>query len=103
MSAPPETALFHQIVHPQKRAFLLAYVTCFQVKKSARHAKVSHQLHYYWRATDPVYAEAFAVAKQLAIEGLEDEAVRRAREGDHPSDVLLIFLLKAAMPEKYKD
>jgi hypothetical protein len=103
MSALPRTALFREIVHPQKRAFLLAYIECFQVTKAARHAKASHQLHYYWRDTDPVYAAAFEVAKQLAIEGLEDEAVRRARADDHPSDVLLIFLLKGLLPEKYKD
>jgi hypothetical protein len=103
MSVPPKTALFNHIVHPQKRAFLLAYIECFQVTKAARHAGSSHQTHYYWVNHDPVYAQAFEVAKQLAIEGLEEVAVKRARDEDRPSDVLLMFLLKGNLPDKYKD
>jgi hypothetical protein len=103
MSAPPKTSLFQHILHPQKRAFLLAYIECFQVTKAARHAGTSHQHHYYWLDRDPVYAQAFEVAKQLAIEGLEEVAVKRARDEDRPSDVLLMFLLKGNLPDKYKD
>jgi hypothetical protein len=103
MAGPPKTALFNHILHPEKRAFLLAYIECFQVTKAARSAGISHQLHYYWRNSDPVYAAALDVAKQLAIEGLEEVAIKRARDEDRPSDVLLMFLLKGAMPDKYKD
>ena len=56
--------------------------------------------------------------KRIGAEALEDEATRRAAEGvDEPvfhqgaqvgtirkySDTLAIFLLKGAMPEKYRD
>jgi hypothetical protein len=64
---------------------------------------VTRRVHYFWRDRDPVYAAALEVAKQLAIEGLEEEAIRRARDEDRPSDSLMIFLLKGALPDKYKD
>lgn len=75
-------------------------------------------MHYYWLKVDPLYAEKFAEAKRMAGDFLEDEAIRRATEGvtrtvfykDAPiaeetdySDTLLIFLLKGAKPEQYKD
>ena len=59
--------------------------------------------HYYWLKHDPAYAAAFAEAHQMAVTWLEDVAVQRATAAEHPSDVLLIFLLKAAKPEKYRD
>ena len=37
-----------------------------------------HQLHYYWKRTDPDYAAAFEEAQQMAGELLEEEAMRRA-------------------------
>src|SRR5258708_1551551 len=64
------------------------------------------------------YAAAFADAHEEACDSLEQEARRRATEGvDEPvfyqgkecgtvrrySDTLLIFLLKGALPSKYKD
>jgi hypothetical protein len=103
MSSPPKTALFHEITHPQKRAFLLAYIESYQIGKAALRAGVTRRVHYFWRDRDPVYAAALEVAKQLAIEGLEEEAIRRARDEDRPSDSLMIFLLKGALPDKYKD
>ena len=53
-----------------------------------------------WIEKDPEFAAAVEQAKEDAIEVLEREARRRARE---TSDVLLIFLLKAARPEIYRD
>ena len=68
---------------------------------------------------DAEYREAFVLAQEEAADRLEDEAFRRAVEGvEKPvgwykgkpggvireySDVLLIFLLKGARPEKYAD
>ena len=60
---------------------------------------------------------AFVAAQDEAVQVLEDEAVRRAYEGvEKPvtvagqrefvreySDTLLIFLLKGARPQKYRD
>jgi hypothetical protein len=53
---------------------------------------------YAWKKDDPSFAREWEDALALGVEGLEDEARRRAIQG---SDLLLIFLLKGAKPEKY--
>jgi hypothetical protein len=118
---------------PKKRAFLKAYVECGQIVKAARCVGISKQAHYEWLDIDPEYVKVFAEAKKEVGELLEAEAIRRAHDGcDDPvvyqgqftypigedgkpdttkpplavkkySDTLLIFLLKGAMPDKYKD
>jgi hypothetical protein len=118
MPPPADTALFPTILHPKKRAVLLAYVACGLVKPACKASGTAFSMHYYWRKHDPAYAEAWAEAEQLGAVMLEDEAIRRARDGvertifhqgvpigtEHRySDVLLIFLLKGAKPEKYQE
>lgn len=118
MPRPGPAAGFPAITHPQKRAFLQAYTETMRVDRSAQAAGVSRHLHKYWMKQDPAYADAFAEAKDQAAEMLEAEAVRRAKDGvqrvlyhqgtpigtEHVySDTLLIFLLKGALPDKYKD
>jgi len=91
--------MFDHISHPKKRAFLAAFAECGEVKQSAELADISRELHYDWKAQDEEYAAAFAVAELLAADELEDEARRRAKKG---GDKLLMFLLSALKPEKYK-
>jgi len=98
--APP---LFPAIQHARQRALLLVYAQSLQVSKACQHAGVSRPLHYHWLKHDPTYAAAFAEAQQLGTTWLEDVAIERATTGDKPSDVLLMFLLKAAKPDKYRD
>ena len=110
----------------KKAAFLAAYAELGNITRAALAAKVARTKHYAW-LKDPTYAQAFAEAEEIAVEKLEIEARRRAVEGlkrkkfdrlglpvmdpetgeqyfEHEySDTLLIFLLKAARPEKYKD
>ncbi|MCH7474353.1 MAG: hypothetical protein IIA27_06745 [Gemmatimonadetes bacterium] len=82
-------------------------------------AGVGRSSHYRWLEKDPEYREAFELAKEDAADILEAEAYRRAVEGvEKPvgwykgkpggtvreySDILLIFLLKALRPEKYRE
>jgi hypothetical protein len=104
------------IRHPKKRAFLAAYSEVANVTRAAQLAGIGRELHYDWKARDPEYAAAFALAVQVAGDALEDEAVRRAQIGvvdaifqggkqvgtrRRYSDTLLAFLLKGAKPEKY--
>lgn len=119
------------IRHPKKRAFLAAYAQCGNVTQAAEAAGIPRSLHYKWLEQEgpegDAYREAFAQAQEEAADRLEAEARRRAVEGvvryrftkdgdpiRHPvtgepyyeleySDTLLIFLLKAARPEKYAD
>jgi hypothetical protein len=88
-----------------------------RITVSAKQAGVTWRTHYNWMK-DPEYAVAFEEARKMAGDFLEEEAIRRAREGvmrpvhykgahvdDVPefSDTLLIFLLKGAKPERYKE
>jgi len=101
----------------KQKAFLAAYAACGNIADAARKAKCGRCSHYEWME-DAAYAEAFAEAHEQACEALESEARRRAVRGVQKpvyymgdivgtareySDVLLIFLMKGAMPEKYRD
>lgn len=116
----------HRIAHPKKAAFLRAFTESGSILRACRLAGVARRSHYYWLQDDPEYVEAFADAQAEAIDNLQGEAHRRAVEGvrrmrfhqgkpiidpqtgqpyiEHEySDALLIFLLKANMPEKFCD
>lgn len=70
------------------------------VTHSAQVAGVGHRTVYKHREIDPEFAKQWDEAVAEAIERLELEAVRRARDY---SDLLLIFLLKANKPDKYRE
>ena len=114
------------IRQPKRRAFLGAFAQTGNVTRAAEMAGVDRSMHYLW-LSDALYAAAFERAKDEAADHLETEARRRAVEGlrrlkfnrngeplkdpetgqpyvEHEySDTLLIFLLKGARPETYKD
>jgi hypothetical protein len=102
----------------RQRAFLAAYAKLFNISRAAELAGVGRRCHYDWLRDDPEYAERFEDARQAFIDELEEEAYRRAVEGwDEPvfyegvkvgakrkySDNLLMFRLKAELPQKYRD
>lgn len=55
---------------------------------------------YVHKKENPEFAAAWEEAIQQAVDILEAEAWQRARK---QSDVLMIFLLKAHKPEKYRE
>ena len=100
-----------------QQGFLAAFAESASVSHAASAAKCDRTRHYHW-LKNAAYAEAFSVAQATAVEALEKEARRRAIEGTREpifyrgeevgdrikySDLLLIFLLKAARPETYRD
>jgi hypothetical protein len=89
-------------LNPKQNAFLAAYAESGNISLAAKAAKVARRSHYEWM-TNPQYAAAFASAKEQACEYLESIAWQRATRADKPSDVLLIFLMKGSMPDKYRD
>jgi hypothetical protein len=116
-----EESPFSHFKNPRQRAFLAALIRVGgNVREACKAAKIDDGTPYgpLWRK-DPVFQAAVAEAKMMGAELLESEAIRRAYEGvEEPtgwyrgeaggvirkySDVLLIFLLKAAMPNKYAD
>lgn len=83
-----------------KQRFLGVLSKSMNVTLAAHGAGLNRQTLYKWRAEDAEFAAAWDEALQEAIELLEAEAYQRARK---QSDTLMIFLLKAHKPEKYRD
>lgn len=98
--------------------FLRALATRGNVADACRRAKISRQHAYRTREEDEAFATAWDESLTDGIELLEGEAFRRAKEGTlrpvfhqgkkvgtvrEYSDTLLIFLLKANKPAKYRE
>ncbi|MDD4986231.1 MAG: hypothetical protein PHQ43_10680 [Dehalococcoidales bacterium] len=105
-----------------KAKFLRIYPDCGTVEMAAKQVPITPKTVYSWIKGDPEFAakveEIKPVAKAAYVGVLEQEAFRRAVEGvEEPvylkgflvgtvrkySDTLLIFLLKGAAPEKYRE
>lgn len=97
--------------------FLQALQQCGSPTYACKATGIDRGLMYRERAANPAFAEAWDRAVEIGIAALEDEAIRRAFEGTEKpvtiagnrevireySDTLLIFLLKANKPEKYRE
>lgn len=107
--------------------FLRALELTGHVGKACSEAKLSRRTAYNWRIADEAFAVEWEAAQEMGTDALEDEAVRRASEGcqrkkftgkgvavidpatgeqyvEHEySDTLLIFMLKARRPDKFKE
>jgi hypothetical protein len=98
--------------------FLAALAQTANVSAACQSARVSRTLAYRQRKTSQTFAARWKEALETAVDALELEARRRAmgwleselseggdrmREVHKHSDTLLIFLLKAHRPEKYRE
>lgn len=86
----------------QQRAYLAAFAVSGRVGHSAEVAGTTVQSVCRWRTTgqNPEHFNAAeALAREMAIQSLEDEAARRATVGE--SDRLLEFMLKGNKPDRY--
>lgn len=93
--------------------FLAALEQSGNVSEACRLAGVGRSTVYDARRADAAFAADWEGALEASTDALETEARRRAVQGvsrptqwgkvQQYSDVLLIFLLKAARPEKYRD
>jgi hypothetical protein len=70
------------------------------VTQAAMEAGIDRDTAYYERQRDPAFAQEWADALDRGVDMLEDVAKKRAYEG---SDTLLIFLLKAHRPDRYRE
>ena len=116
----------HTKAHPKKgsrrpvwrRAFLVSLAETANVSRACGLSGIGRRTAYNLRSRDADFAAEWGEAIEEACDALELEARRRAVTGsDRPvyqggklvghtreySDVLLIFLLKANRPEKYRD
>lgn len=97
------------IANAKKNKFLNAFAKLGSVKAAAADAGIDRTTHYTW-LDDESYRRAYERARQIAADALEEEARRRAVEGyigkdgvREYSDKLLIALLKANFPDRYKE
>lgn len=110
----------------KRAAFIEAFTHCGRVAHAARAAGIDRDTHYEW-LKDPEYREQFSKAKNLAVARVEEEVLERAVHGIEqvrldasdtpiidprtgrpymqrvPSDDLLMFLLGALAPGKYRN
>ncbi len=85
---------------------------------SAKKARIARSAPYLRKNSDPLFAQLWDEALAISVEMLELEARRRAEKGTRKpmlykgrvvkyvmeySDTLMIFLLKAHAPGKYRD
>jgi hypothetical protein len=80
--------------------FLLAFRDTGNVRASCQAAGIGRQTAYDWRDQYPPFAAQWDEAQEDAVDVLEAVALQRAKA---TSDTLLIFLLKAHRPDKYRD
>lgn len=101
-----------------KPAWLEAFEKTGMVMQACKIAKVGRSTVYDARQRDETFALAWADVEEATTERMEREAYRRAVEGvhrdvfhrgqvvgaeQHYSDTLLIFMLKARRPDKYRE
>ena len=103
----------------QKRA---QFLHCLRLGDTVTHAAericLARGYMYQLRAADPAFASEWTLAIEEGTELLEQAALTRGRDGwDEPvyqrgiqvgvirkySDVLLMFMLKGRLPEKYRE
>jgi hypothetical protein len=84
----------------REQKFLETYAKTGSMTGAAKAAKISLAAHSRRLETDPAYRKAFEGAQEHVVNLLEAEAFRRALAG---SDELLIFLLRAWLPDRYEE
>lgn len=104
-SQTPQRRRSGQRVEPTDRAaierkFITVLARHGNVAAAYRAAKVTRETVYRWRKESEAFATAWDEALEEAVEGLELVADQRARK---QSDTLIMFLLKAHRPEKYRE
>jgi hypothetical protein len=86
---------------PETRAKFLSLLSEIgNVTQAAAGTGIGRASVYEWRDDDAAFARDWDQARRLGAEGLEDIARARAAAG---SDLLLMFLLKGAMPDRYRE
>lgn len=91
---------FQHVLKIKQRRFLRCFAKIGIVEVAAREAGVNSNSHRKWLKNDPIYKEAFEIARDMACDVLEEICVERAKKS---SDLLMIFMLKALRPEKYRE
>lgn len=86
-----------------RHEFIKAFRAYGIVTLAAKQARRGRTSIYEERKKNEEFAEAWAEAENIATDILEAQAITRATHHEKPSDTLLIFLLKARRPEKFRE
>ena len=88
----------------RKAIFLEAFEEWGTVKKGCEAAGVTREAYSWWHRTDPEFSKRVDLMRQSFAESLEALALDRVKNPDknRGSDVLLLGLLNANMPAKYR-
>jgi hypothetical protein len=107
-----------EVTRMAKVRFLVEFAKLGILGPSAKKAEISRVTVFQWKEKDPQFKRLYDEAYAYSIELLEQEARRRATKGVKKpiffqgqecgtvqvfSDQLLIFLLKAAKPDTYRE
>jgi hypothetical protein len=92
------------MVTPEKQIPITAFIDALRstgnVRAACEAVGISRQAAYRWRRENTEFAAAWEQAIEDATDYLEEVARQRALE---TSDTLMIFLLKAHRPDKFRD
>ncbi len=102
-----------------KRAVFLEALGCLaSITAACKIARIPRRTVYNWRSEDEQFATHWDKAIEMGINALEDEAIRRAMVGtkkpvfwkgrrvgyiSEMSDTLIMFMLKAHRPKKFRE
>lgn len=87
-----------------KEPFLKAYSSKFSIAATAAQVGVDRRTVMRWRENDSDFAEKFNAIDSQITDTLQARAITRAlTDADQSSATLLIFLLKARLPEVYRE
>ena len=88
----------------RKAIFLEAFAEWGTVRKGCDAAGVSREAYWWWYRTDPDFVKSVDLMRQSFAESLEAIALDRVKNPDknRGSDVLLLGLLNANMPAKFR-
>lgn len=86
-----------------RHKFIAAFRKYGIVTVAAQVAVKGRTTVYEERKRNPEFELAWQEAEEASTDMLEAKAIQRATAEKNPSDTLLIFLLKARRPQKYRD
>lgn len=94
----------HDSMLARRKRFLLAFEECGTISAACRMTGIARSGVKAWAAQDPEFAEELHAARLAFAEMLEGIALDRVRNPDknRGSDVLLLGLLNANLPTKYR-
>ena len=84
----------------RKKGALAAFTEYGTVASACRATGVGQTTWYRWKREDSKFAAALEAAKERVADELEEEAIRRAKDGSY---LMPIFVLKSLRPERYWD